>query len=62
MQSALIDDIKISHLLGNITALRDHETSMHSIEVTYLSSILAKALKLDNTVVQNLMNFYICEN
>ena len=55
MQSALIDNIKISHLLGNITALRDHETSAHSIEVTYLSSILAQKLNLDNTVVQNLM-------
>jgi len=46
MDIAIQDNINIAHLLGEITALRDHDTALHSIEVTYLSSILGDALRL----------------
>ena len=55
MNIGLIDNIKVTHLLGKITALRDHETSMHSIEVTYLSSLLGKKLNLKIDELQALM-------
>jgi len=38
MNIAIQDNINIAHLLGEITALRDHDTALYSIEVTdYLS-------------------------
>jgi putative nucleotidyltransferase with HDIG domain len=55
MNLELIDNIKTAHLLGEITALRDHETSMHSIEVAYLSSLLGEKLELCRDEIQSLM-------
>ncbi len=51
----LEDNIKIAQLLGNISALRDHETNEHNIRVAYLSSLLGKKFNLNQQVMQGLM-------
>ncbi len=41
--------------LGHAATLRDHETGVHNIRVTYLSSLFGEVLGLDKKSMQNLM-------
>ena len=48
-------NIFVAQALGHAAALRDHETGIHNIRVTYLSSLFGEELGLDRTSMQNLM-------
>jgi len=51
----LQENIKIARLLGRVTALRDHETGKHNLEVAYLSGLFGQLLELDIPSLQALM-------
>jgi len=48
-------NILVAQSLGKAATLRDHETGIHNLRVTYIASLFGKFLGLDRLTLQNLM-------
>jgi len=48
-------NILVAQSLGKAATLRDHETGIHNLRVTYIASLFGESLGLDRLALQNLM-------
>lgn len=48
-------NILVAQSLGKAATLRDYETGIHNIRVTYIASLFGEELGLDKLILQNLM-------